>query len=100
MAKFHLSNKAVEDLSNIWDYTYEVWSEEQADKYYKILLNSCQEISENPNIGINYNNISENLLGFLIKRHIIFYKNISENEITVIRILHGRMDLKNRLLNE
>lgn len=100
MAKFHLSNKAVEDLSNIWDYTYEVWSEEQADKYYKILLNSCQEISENPNIGKNYNNISENLLGFLIKRHIIFYKNISENEITVIRILHGRMDLKNRLLNE
>lgn len=96
MAKFHLSNKAVEDLSNIWDYTYEVWSEEQADKYYKILLNSCQEISESPNIGRNYNDIAKNLLAFLVKRHIIFYKKVSEKEITVIRILHGRMDLKNR----
>ena len=33
MAKYHLTNKAVDDLSEIWDYTYEVWSENQADKY-------------------------------------------------------------------
>jgi len=31
MAEFKLTNKAVEDLSKIWDYTFEVWSENQAD---------------------------------------------------------------------
>jgi len=27
MSEFKLTNKAVEDLSKIWDYTFEVWSE-------------------------------------------------------------------------
>ena len=34
MAKFHLTNKAVEDLAQIWNYTYDEWSENQADRYY------------------------------------------------------------------
>ena len=33
MAKYSLTNKAVEDLTNIWDYTFEKWNENQADKY-------------------------------------------------------------------
>jgi len=35
-----------EDLSKIWDYTFEVWSETQADKYYYMLLDSCQELAD------------------------------------------------------
>ena len=31
MAKYHFTNKAVEDLSGIWDYTYDIWSEKQAE---------------------------------------------------------------------
>ena len=45
MSRYFLSNKAVEDLSDIWNYTYEVWSEQQADKYYGLLIDSCDEIS-------------------------------------------------------
>ena len=36
MAKYFLTHKAVDDLSKIWEYTYEVWSENQADKYYQL----------------------------------------------------------------
>lgn len=46
MAKFHLSNKAVDDLDNIWQYTLETWSENQADAYYHDLLAACQNIAE------------------------------------------------------
>ena len=31
MANYFLTNKAVDDLSKIWDYSYEVWSENQAE---------------------------------------------------------------------
>ena len=48
MAKYKLTNKAVEDLSKIWDYTFEVWSEDQADKYYEILISTCQDIADHP----------------------------------------------------
>ena len=34
MAKYLITNKAVEDLSKIWEYTFDNWSEDQADKYY------------------------------------------------------------------
>ena len=37
--------KAVEDLSMIWNYTYETWSEKQADIYYHLLIDSCEEIA-------------------------------------------------------
>ena len=51
MAKYFLTNKAVEDLSKIYEYTFEFWSENQADKYYEELSNLCQLLAENQMIG-------------------------------------------------
>ena len=98
MAKFKLTNKAVEDLSKIWDYTFEVWSEKQADKYYEMLISNCQEIANNPDLGKNYNGIANNLFGAKANRHIIFYRAVNENYIEITRILHERMDLNKRIL--
>ncbi|WP_075344602.1 type II toxin-antitoxin system RelE/ParE family toxin [Tenacibaculum agarivorans] len=97
MAKVILRQKAIDDLNDIWDYTFEKWSEEQADKYYITLKIACNGIGENPNIGKEYDGISKNLLGFKSGKHIIFYQIISTKRIQVIRILHERMDLKNRI---
>lgn len=97
MAKYFLTNKAVEDLSKIWDYTYEVWSESQADKYFDMLIAFCEEISEYPGKGKNYKEIDTNILGCKVGKHIIFYRIVKPNEIEVLRILHERMDLKNRI---
>ena len=97
MANYKLTNKAVDDLSKIWDYTFEVWSENQADKYYEILISSCQEIADNPLLGKNYNGITQSLFGMKTNRHIIFYRTLNENYVEITRILHERMDLKNRM---
>jgi toxin ParE1/3/4 len=97
MAEFKLTNKAVEDLSKIWDYTFEVWSERQADKYYESLISNCQEIANNPDLGKKYRGITQNLLGMKTNRHIIFYRTLNENYVEITRILHERMDLKKRM---
>ena len=97
MVKYKLTNKAVEDLSIIWDYTYEVWSENQADKYYFELLEDCKELAENQNLGKNYNEINQEIFGYKSGQHIIFYRILNENEIEITRFLHSRMDLKNRI---
>jgi toxin ParE1/3/4 len=97
MAKVILRQKAIDDLNNIWEYTIEKWSEKQADKYYATIKFACKEIGENPDLGKEYFGINRNLLGLKSGKHIVFYHLISENEIEVIRILHERMDLKNRL---
>jgi len=97
MAKYFLTKKAVEDLSKIWEYTYEVLSEDQSDKYYHRLLIDCQELAENHTLGKNYNDINKEILGYRSGQHLIFYRIINATQIEITRIYHSRMDLKNRI---
>lgn len=97
MAKYYLTNKAVNDLSEIWDYTIENWSTRQAEKYYNLLLASSDDLANTPELGRNYDIVTKGILGFKSGEHIIFYSVISKNEIEVARILHGMMDLKSKL---
>ena len=96
MAKFLITKKAIQDLSEIWEYTYDKWSEKQADKYYFMLLDYCEAIAENPAIGKKYSSVMEELQGFRIAEHIIFYRLSTMDTIEVLRILHARMDLKGK----
>ena len=98
MSKVILRQEAIDDLNSIWNYTFEKWSESQADIYYRAIKLACKEIGNKPNLGKTYSEISKNLLGLKSGKHIIFYHLVSEKEIEVIRILHERMDLKNRLI--
>ena len=98
MVKVVLRQEAIDDLNSIWDYTFEKWSEKQADRYYATVKMACNGIGENPDIGKEYDVISNNLLGLKSGKHIIFYQKIANNRIEIIRILHERMDLKNRIV--
>lgn len=99
MAEFKFTRKAIQDLSEIWEYTLETWSEKQADKYYKLIIESCAELAKNPEQGKDYSQIHAGLFGHNISKHIIFYRRIDKSTIEITRILHEQMDLKNRLKN-
>ena len=100
MAKYRLTNRAVVDLTQIWNYTFDKWSANQADSYYKMLLDNFDELAVDPNLGKEYHSVTVNLLGFKAGRHIIFYHKIEGNQIEIIRILHEQMDLKSRLTDK
>ncbi|MDI6401294.1 type II toxin-antitoxin system RelE/ParE family toxin [Balneolaceae bacterium ANBcel3] len=97
MAEYRITNKAVSDLNEIWAYTFDQWSEDQADQYYNILLGLCEDIAKNPDLGKNYDGIRPDLLGLKANRHIIFYRIVKPGLTEITRILHSRMDLKNRI---
>jgi toxin ParE1/3/4 len=97
MAKFSFTNRALDDLIEIWDYTVEQWSENQAQTYYNLIMASCLDLANNPQLGKSYNIISQNLHGYKCGEHIIFYHEIVKNEIEIARVLHGMMDLKNKI---
>jgi toxin ParE1/3/4 len=97
MANFNFTYKAVFDLTHIWNYTSNKWSEDQADRYYHMLIENCKEVASNPDLGKTYSGVTENLLGFKAGRHIIFYRKISDNEIEITRILHEQMDIEDRI---
>ena len=96
--KYKLSKEAARDLEKIWLYTIVTWSEEQADRYYNLLLDEIEFVAENPQAGRDYSVIREGYLRTRVKSHYIFYKlNSEENLIEIIRILHQRMDINARL---
>lgn len=97
MHRYLLTQKAITDLTEIWNYTINTWSENQADKYYEEILNFCQELANNPKIGRNYSQLIPDLKGAKINRHIIFYREMTQNTIEIERVLHEQMDLKSRL---
>ena len=97
MTNYILTKKAVEDLSEIWEYTFKVWSEKQADKYYFQLLGFCDELAADPNLGKSYAEVDKDIFGFKASHHIIFYTKLKKNQILIVRFLHNRMDLKSRI---
>lgn len=97
MPEYYLSKKAISDIKNIWNYTCEKWSENQADKYYQMLIESFNEVSRNPKSGKDYFVIMDNLKGQKAGRHIIFYLETEAGMVKIIRVLPEQMDLKDRM---
>ena len=96
---YKLSRKAEEDLEEIWLYTLETWSKEQADRYLSLIFDEIEFLTANPKTGQDFDHIRKNYRYSKVKSHLIFYKHKkSEDVIEVIRILHERMNLENRII--
>lgn len=95
--KYLISEKASEDIEKIWLYTFENWSLEQADRYYNLILDEIEFIAENFESGISINFIKKGYRASKVKSHIIFYRKSKNNLIEIIRVLHHRMDIENRI---
>ena len=77
MAKLRFTNKAVEDLTSIWNYTFKTWSERQADEYYEMLISACRRILVSSLVPARlYTEISPDLYGVKAGYHLIFFKTI------------------------
>lgn len=98
MKKFRLfiRKEAYLDLENIWSYTLETWSLQQADKYYNDIIDAMNLLCEEPSIGKSADHLRNGYKSFKINAHVIFYIT-SNSELDIIRILHSQMDIPNRI---
>jgi len=97
---YKLSVKALEDIENIWLYTFENWSLEQADRYIDLIFDEIEYICENPNSGKDFSHGRKGYRFSRVKSHLIFYRFVEmQSNIEVIRLLHQRMDIENRLID-
>ena len=96
--KYKISQEASRDIENIWLYTIEKWSIEQADRYFNLIMDEIEYLAEDPKSGKDYSKVRIGYFRSRIKSHFIFYKiNRKNEEIEIIRILHQRMDIETRL---
>ena len=96
--KLKVSQAATDDLEGIWLYTVEHWSVEQADRYLSLILDGFDHILLEPTAGKDFGHVREGYFGLKVGSHLIFYRqDRPANAIEIIRVLHGRMDLEERL---
>ena len=97
MAEYIISKKALEDLNNIWIYTAENWSIEQADRYYNLIMDEIEFVAENFETMKDFGGVRRNYRYSKVKAHLVFCNKIKNNEMEVVRILHEKMDIKNKI---
>lgn len=97
MQEYLISEKALEDINNIWIYTAENWPVEQADRYYNLIIDEIEYIVDNLDMARDFGKIRRSYRYSKVKSHLIFFKKDKTNEIEVVRVLHERMDIENRL---
>lgn len=90
------SEEALSDLEEIWLYTYETWSLEQADRYYELIIKEIEFITKKPKSGKNLSSLREGYYSIKVKSHFIFYR-FSLTELELIRVLHESIDIPNHL---
>jgi toxin ParE1/3/4 len=96
--KLRVSQAAADDLKYIWLYTVEHWSVEQADRYVGLILDGFDDILRDPAVGRDLSPVRKGYLGLKVGSHLIFYRlDGSGATIEIIRVLHERMDVENRL---
>lgn len=96
--RLKVSKAATDDLEGIWLYTLEHWSAEQADRYVSMILETFDHILRDPRAGKDFGHVRSGYYGVKAGSHLIFYRvNEGDHAVEIIRVLHGRMDLENRL---
>ncbi len=96
MAEYRLTPTAEQDLEQIWIHTQQQWSTAQADDYTNILTAAFSELALSPKTAPACDYIRLGYRRRSIGRHMIYFR-ITEYGIAIIRILHERMDVTQRL---
>jgi toxin ParE1/3/4 len=99
MSKYSISEKALHDINAIWVYTSKNWSVDQANRYYNLIFDEIEYVCENYETAKDFSHIRKGYRYSKVKSHMEFYKKNSHNEIEVVRVLHEKMDVKNRLID-
>jgi toxin ParE1/3/4 len=92
MSRSTISQTASKDLAEIIDYLANI-NIEIGERFIQEFEKKCQNIVNFPNMGRSYEDIAPFLRGIPIDGHIILYQVIDE-EITIVRVVSGKRDLK------
>ncbi|MBY8952563.1 type II toxin-antitoxin system RelE/ParE family toxin [Pseudomonas carnis] len=91
MAEYHLAPAAERDLEGIWVYTVQRWNVEQAHRYIDIFTAAFSALAQSPRTFPACDYIRPGYRCSRIERHMVYFR-VTDYGISIIRVLHDRMD--------
>ena len=92
MGRYYLTRQANNDLEEIYDF---IAAENRgaAQRLIAELEQHCKKLAESSELGRARDELSPTLRSFPVGKYIIFYRP-EEDNISVIRVLHGARDIE------
>jgi toxin ParE1/3/4 len=94
---FALSPAAQADIADIWDYTAGRWGEAQAERYVLGVRDACQRLAAGSMASRAADDIRAGYRKAVVGSHVLFFRVGDGGVLTVIRVLHQRMDVAGHL---
>ena len=94
---YKISVEAAADLENSWLYTFDKWSLEHADRCVNLIFDEIEYLSTSPASGKDLSHIREKYRSSKVKSHIVFYRQVANHAIEIVRVLHQQMDIQHHL---
>jgi toxin ParE1/3/4 len=96
ISTYELSIEADQDISDIYDYIYSEFGDDQTITYLADLEPVLLKLVDYPELGRARSEIRVGLRSLAYQNHVIFYR-ILDTHIRVVRVLHGSRDLPSTL---
>lgn len=93
---YRLRPRSEADLEEIWLFSREQWSTEQADSYHRDIMAAIEGLAAGTKAGRSVD-LREGYLKYPAGSHVIYFVP-TESGIDVVRILHSRMDVNRHVL--
>lgn len=90
MAEYRLTPAAEADLEDIWTYSADTWSIEQANIYTDQLVALFDALAINPQQAAPCDHIRAGYRYARARRHVVYVRQ-REKGIDIVRVLHDRM---------
>ena len=98
--RYKLTPQAEQDLEDIWRYTANQWSVEQAMHYVDKLESAFCLIADHPKMNRQRFEFVPPMRFHPSQQHLIAYTAIDETRILIVRILHKNMDIDAQFLEQ
>jgi toxin ParE1/3/4 len=89
--KLEFTARAEDDLRLLLANSLTIWGEERRDTYAERLTTAMDELLVYPYLGRTRDNLSPGLRSLRAESHVIYYL-VDEHTVTIVRIIHVRMD--------
>lgn len=87
MKQLNWTDRAVEDLVNVWRHIARD-NVSAANRIFGEIEDRCELLPGNPYLGRSRDDVSPGMRAFVHGNYVIYYL-VTEDEIAIIRILHG-----------
>lgn len=94
--RYTVTPAARADLDDIWRYTAETWSPDQAERYTNDLIDAFEALAKEPDRGRVLHQQPAGYRYWSSGRHFIFYR-MRDGHPEIVRLLHKQRDFVRHL---